>query len=65
MKIAIPLIHESPEELKQLLKAEREAQKQPRLQALYLLQTRQAHTRRPLARLLGVHRDTVGCWLAA
>jgi transposase len=35
------------------------------LQALYLLRSQQARTRRQVAYLLGVHRDTVGRWLAA
>src|SRR5919109_984611 len=65
MKTPIPPIHETPEELKELLTAERDAQKYQRLQALYLLQTRQARTRRQVAHLLGVHRETVGRWLAA
>jgi transposase len=64
MKIPIPPIHETPEQLKELLTAERDAQKHQRVQALYLLQTQQAHTRRQLAHLLGVHRETVGRWLA-
>jgi hypothetical protein len=39
MKMPIPPIHETPEELKALLSEERDAQKHHRLQALYLLQT--------------------------
>jgi transposase len=65
MKTPIPPIHETPEELKELLAAEREAQKYQRLQVLYLLQTQQARTRRQVAHLLGVHRETIGRWLAA
>jgi transposase len=65
MKQPIPPIHETPEALKRLLAAERDAQKQQRLQALYLLQTQQARTRLHVARLLGVSRHTVGRWLAA
>jgi transposase len=65
MKMPIPPIHETPAEVQRLLKAERDAQQQQRLQALYLLQTQQARTRRQVARLLGVNRDTVGRWLAA
>src|SRR5919198_1520224 len=65
MKTPIPPIHETPEELKALLTAERDAQKHQRLQALYLLRSQQARTRRQVAYLLGVHRDTVGRWLAA
>ena len=65
MKTPIPPIHETPEELKALLTAEGDAQNYQRLQALYLLQTQQARTRRQVAHLLGVHRETVGRWLAA
>ena len=65
MNMPIPPIHETAAAVQQLLKAERDAQKQRRLQALYLLQTQQARTRRQVARLLGVNRDTVGRWLAA
>ena len=65
MKQPIPAIHETPEALKRLLSAERDAQTQPRVQALSRLQTPQARTRWPVARLLGVSRHTVGRWLAA
>ena len=65
MQRPIPPIHETPAEVQQLLKAERDAHTQRRLQALYLLQTQQARTRRQVARLLGGNRDTVGRWLAA
>ena len=53
MKTPIPSIHETPEELKGLLKTERDAQKQRRLQALYCLQSQQVRTRRQVARRLG------------
>ena len=65
MKKPSPLIHETAEELKRLLKTERDTQKQQRVQVLYLLQTQQARTRRQVARLLGVSRNTIGSWLAA
>jgi transposase len=65
MKTPIPLIDETPAELKRLLTAETDVQKHQRLQALYLLQTQQARTRRQVAHLLGVSRNTVGRWLAA
>jgi transposase len=35
-----------------------------RLQMLSLLASRQAHTRQDVAQLLGVHRHTIGRWLA-
>jgi transposase len=65
MKTPMPPIHETPEALKALLSVEGDAQRYQRLQALYLLQTQQARTRRQVAHLLGVHRETVGRWLAA
>jgi transposase len=65
MKTPLPPIHETPEELKELLITAREARKHQRVQALYLLQTQQARTRRQVAPLLGVNRETVGRWLAA
>ena len=65
MKTPIPPIYETAEELKGLLTAERDAQKHQRLQALYFLQTQQARTRRQVAQLLGVSRNTVSRWLAA
>jgi transposase len=65
MKTPMPLIRETAEELRQLLRTARDAQHQQRLQAVYLLQTQQARTRRQVAQLLGVNRDTVGRWLAA
>ena len=64
MKTPIPPIHDTAAELRRLLHAERDAQRQQRLQALYLLQTQQARARRQVARLLGVNRETVGRWLA-
>jgi transposase len=65
MKMPIPPIHETPVELKALLSAEHDAQTHQRVQALDLLQTQQARTRRQVAHQLGVSRDTVGRWLAA
>lgn len=63
MNKELPIITESIEELKQMLRDQRDSRKRARLQALYLLQTHQASNRRAVARLLGVNRDTVGRWL--
>jgi hypothetical protein len=60
MNTPLSPLHEPPGELKQLTRAGRDAQKQHRWQALYLLQTPQARTRHQVAQLLGVNRDTVG-----
>jgi transposase len=65
MKTPRPPSRDTPEELKALLSAEHDAHKHQCLQALYLLQTRQARTRRQGAHRRGVSRDTVGRWLAA
>jgi transposase len=65
MKKPIPQIIETPIELKRLLDAQRDARHHQRVQALYLLQTRQARTRRQVARWLAASRTTVGRWLAA
>jgi transposase len=65
MRTAIPLITDHPDALKHRLQRERDGHKKPRLQMLYLLATGQAHTRQDVARLLGVHRNTIGRWLAS
>jgi hypothetical protein len=65
MQKSIPAIHETPEELRRLLHAERDAQRQQRVQALYLLPTQQARTRLQVAHRLGVSRNPVGRWLTA
>jgi transposase len=64
MRKALPVITEDTELLKQRLQHEHDSRKKPRLQMLYLLASGQAHTRRNVAQLLGVHRNTIGHWLA-
>jgi len=64
MRTAIPRITDPAEDLKHRLQREHDGHKKPRLQMLYLLATGQAHTRQDVAHLLGVHRNTVGRWLA-
>ena len=63
MNKSIPVIHESADELKQLLSQERHPDKHQRLHALYLLASGQARFRNDVARLLGLDRNTVGRWL--
>lgn len=63
MNKELPIIKEGVEELKHMLKREHDSRKRQRLQALYLLQSRQGSNGREVAFLLGVHRDTVGRWL--
>ena len=64
MRKALPVITEDAELLKQRLQREHDGRKRPRLQMLYLAASGQGHTRQHVAQLLGVHRNTVGRWLA-
>jgi transposase len=59
-----PVITEDTNTLKQRLRHEQHGRKKPRLQRLYLLASGQAHTRQDVAKQLGVHRNTIGHWLA-
>ena len=59
-----PVITETAEELKELLKQETHPHKRQRLHALYLFASAQASTRQQAALLLGLHRETIGRWLA-
>jgi transposase len=64
MRKALPVIPEDVEYLKQRLQRTHEGRQKPRLQMLYLLASGQAQTRQEVAQLLGVHRNTIGHWLA-
>jgi transposase len=64
MHNAIPSIHAEGSALKERLRHEHDGHKKLRLQMLYLLASGQAHSRQEVARLLGVHRNTIGRWLA-
>jgi transposase len=64
MRNPVPPIREDEATLKQRLHHEHDRQKKPRLHMLYLLATRQAQDRQDVARLLGIHRNTIGRWLA-
>jgi transposase len=64
MRKALPVISEDAATLKQRLQREHDGRKKPRLQMLYLLASGHVQTRQAAAQLLGVHRHTVGHWLA-
>ena len=64
MRKALPVIREDAATLKQRLQREHDGRKQPRLQVRYLLASGHAQTRQAVAQLVGVHRNTVGHWLA-
>lgn len=64
MRKALPVISEDAATLKQRSQHEHDSRKKPRLQMLYWLASGQAQTRQDVAQLLGVHRNTIGHWLA-
>jgi transposase len=64
MRMAVPPIRASGDELTYGLQREQDGQKKSRLQMLYLLATGQARERQEVAARLGVHRHTIGRWLA-
>jgi transposase len=64
MRTALPGIPDRVDDLKHRLQREHDGHKKLRLQMLYLLASGQAHDRQEVARLLGVHRNTIGRWLA-
>jgi transposase len=64
MRNAVPVIIEGVDSLKQHLQRTTDGRKKSRLQMLYLLASGQANTRQAVAQLLGVHRNTIGHWLA-
>jgi transposase len=64
MRKPIPTIGEEVAALEERLQHEHDGHKKPRVQMLYLLASGQAQTRQDVARLLGVHRNTISRWLA-
>ena len=64
MNKALPDIIERANDLKTMMRQERDRRKQRRLQMVYLLASQHATNRKEVAQLLGVDRNTVGRWLA-
>lgn len=64
MNKALPKIKETKEELKELLQREKHNKKQNRLQALYLIVSKQAKSRSKVADLLGKNRNTISQWMS-
>lgn len=60
----MPEIRESAEELRALMKQERNPKARQRLHALYVVASGQARSRCAVASLLGMNRDTIGDWFA-
>lgn len=64
MRNPVPLMREDEAALKQRLQHEDAGRKKPRVPMRSLLATQQAQDRQEVARLLGVHRNTISRWLA-
>jgi hypothetical protein len=64
MRIAIPPLRAPVDDLQQQRQRAHDGQKKLRLQRLDLLASGQARDRQEVAALLGVHRNTIGRWLA-
>ena len=62
MNKAVPKIKETAEELREMLKNEPQVKKQNRVQALYLIVTKQAKSRSKVAKMLGFNRNTISDW---
>ena len=63
MNKALPKIKETTEELREMLKKEAQSKRQNRLQAVYLIVTKQAKSRSKVAELLGKNRNTISDWM--
>lgn len=64
MNNAIPKIKETATELREMLKNEPHVKRQNRLQALYLIVTRQASSRSKVSKMLGFNRNTISDWFS-
>jgi len=62
MNRAIPKIKETEAELREMLKSEPQVKRQNRLQALYLVVTKQAKSRSKVSKVLGFNRNTISEW---
>jgi transposase len=62
MNKAIPKIKETAAELREMLKNEPHVKRQNRLQALYLVVTKQAKSRSAVSKMLGFNRNTISDW---
>lgn len=64
MNKAIPKIKETAEEIREMLKNESQVKRQNRLQALYLIVTKQANSRSRVSKMLGFNRNTISDWFS-
>lgn len=64
MNKALPKIKETAEEIRVMLKSEPQVKRQNRLQALYLIVTKQAGSRSKVSKMLGFNRNTISDWFS-
>jgi DNA invertase Pin-like site-specific DNA recombinase len=64
MRHPVPPMREDEAALKERRPREHDGHRKPRVPMLSLLVTQQAQDRQEVARLLGIHRHTIGRWLA-
>ena len=62
MNKVLPIIKETEEQICEMLKSEHQVRRQNRLQALYLMVTKQATSRSQVAIMLGFNRNTISAW---
>ncbi len=60
----MPKIKETKEEIREMLKSEHHVKRQNRLQALYLIVTKQAKSRSGVSIMLGLNRNTISEWFS-
>ncbi len=64
MNKAVPKIKETKEEIREMLKSEHHVKRQNRLQALYLIVTKQAKSRSGVSIMLDLNRNTISEWFS-
>ena len=64
MNRVLPKIKETEEEIREMLKSEQRVKRQNRLQALYLIVTKQAKSRSKVSKMLGLNRNTISEWFS-
>ncbi|MBA3693744.1 MAG: helix-turn-helix domain-containing protein [Acidobacteria bacterium] len=64
MNKALPKIKETEAEIREMLKSEQQVKRQNRLQALYLIVSRQAESRSQVSKMLGFNRNTISEWFS-
>jgi transposase len=62
MNKSLPIIKETELEIRERLKNEPQVKRQNRLQALYLIVSKQAKSRSQVAKMLGFNRNTISDW---